>query len=88
MPDLKNINLCHKPLSIGALPTSYLASLSYEEQLLIIGKKTDEIIDFINSILEKQINDYINEKFNDMIINSMYEAETETLILYLDRKEN
>lgn len=74
-------------LSIGALPTSYLVSLSYEEQLLLLSQKADEIITFINDILEQKINDYINEKFNDMIIDTMYIPETETLVLYLTQKE-
>lgn len=84
MADLNKIKLF--PCTIGHLPSSYMISLSYEEQLLCIGKKTDEIIDFINTILEQKISDYINAKFNDMMINSMYEADTETLILYLDEK--
>lgn len=84
MGDLRNLNLKGLPRTIGALPSSYLLSLSYEEQLLKIGEKTDEIITFINDILQQKINDYINKMFNDMIINTMYEPETETLVLYLD----
>lgn len=83
MADLEKLRLGKKPLSIGALPASYLESLTYEEQLLLMSKKQDEIISFINSILEQKISEYIEEKFNDIMINSMYEAETETLILYL-----
>jgi hypothetical protein len=49
-----------------------------------LGEKTNEIIKFINTILEEKISEYINSKFNQMMINSMYEPETETLILYLD----
>lgn len=82
------LNLCNKRLTIGTLPTSYLQSLSYEEQLLLIGKHINEIDSFINTILEQKISDYINTMFNDMIINTMYEADTETLILYLDKKSN
>ena len=83
MNDLNKLNLHKKPLSLGALPSSYLASLSYEEQLLWLSKKTDEIIAFINDILEQKISEYIEEKFNDIMLDSMYEAETETLVLYL-----
>lgn len=72
--------------TLGHLPTSYLQSLSFEEQLLSIGKKTDEIINFINNILKEKIDDYINKTFNDMIINTMYIPDTETLVLYLDKK--
>lgn len=72
--------------SIGALPTSYLASLSYEQQLIYLCRKMDEMINFINSDITKQIKDYINQEFNNMMINAMYNAETETLILYLDNQ--
>lgn len=50
------------------------------------GAKIDEIINFINTALDKTINEYIDARFNDMIINTMYEAETETLVLYLDEE--
>lgn len=83
MNDLNKLNLHKKPLTIGALPSSYLASLTYEEQLLWLSKKTDEIISFINTILEQKLSEYIEEKFNDIMLDSMYEAETETLVLYL-----
>ena len=72
--------------SIGALPTSYLASLSYEQQLIYLCRKMDEMIKFINSDITKEIKDYINQEFNNMMINAMYNAETETLILYLDNQ--
>ena len=88
MADLPNLNLHCRQRTIGALPTSYLASLSYEEQLLCIGAKTDEIVTFINSVLEQSINEYINAKFNDMVINALYEPSTETLVLYLDSNSN
>ena len=80
--------LGHFCTSLGHLPSSYSISLSYEEQILLIGKKTEEIIAFINDILEQQLNEYITKMFNNIIINSMYEPETETLILYIDRKED
>ena len=68
------------------LPTSYLASLTYEEQCLLLGKKLDEIICFINNLLEQKIDDYIEAKFNDIMLASMYDTETETLILYLNKE--
>ena len=72
-------------LTIGHLPSSYKISLTYEEQLIQIGEKMEEVITFINDVLEQKMNEYINARFNDMIINSMYDPETETLILYLDK---
>lgn len=65
-----------------------LDSITYYEMLQKLGMKTNEIIAFINTTLEQSINNYIDSKFNDMIINTMYEEETETLVLYLDKKES
>lgn len=53
-----------------------------------LGLKTNEIIRFINTILEQEISEYIEQKFNDIMIDSMYESETETLILYLTHSES
>ena len=50
-----------------------------------LGKKTNEIICFINNILEEKLNEYIEKKFNDIMLSSMYDQETETLILYLQK---
>ena len=72
--------------SIGALPTSYLASLSYEQQLIYLCRKMDEIINFVNNNITEQIKEYINQEFNNIMLNAMYDAETETLILYLDNQ--
>ena len=72
--------------SIGALPTSYLASLSYEQQLIYLCRKMDEIINFVNNNITEQIKEYIQEEFNNIMLNAMYDAETETLILYLDNQ--
>lgn len=83
MPNLNNINLCHG--MIGALPSSYMVSLSYEEQLLLLSKKMEEIINFMNNTLSTELKNYINNEFNNIMLNSMYEEETETLILYLKK---
>lgn len=69
--------------SIGALPTSYLASLSYEQQLIYLCRKMDEIIYFINNKIDDKLKEYIDERFNEMMLNAMYDSATETLILYL-----
>lgn len=70
--------------TIGELPTSYKVSLTYEEQLMCVGKKIEEIIDFIDSVLEEEINNYINEKFDEIMMDCVYESETETLVLSLE----
>ena len=50
-----------------------------------LGKKTNEIIYFLNNIVEEKLNEYIEKKFNDIMLSSMYDEETETLILYLQK---
>lgn len=72
--------------SIGALPTSYLASLSYEEQLIYLTRKMDEIINFINNDVTSQIRDYINQEFNNIMMDTLYDPLTETLTLYLSNQ--
>ena len=50
-----------------------------------LGKKTNEIIYFLNNIVEEKLVEYIEKKFNDIMLSSMYDQETETLILYLQK---
>ncbi len=75
-------------VSIGALPSSYLASLSYEQQLIYLCRKMDEIINFINNKIDEHLKEYIDQRFNDMMLDTMYEPSTETLILYLNDGAN
>ena len=56
------------------------------EVMQALSCKLNEVINFINTTLEKSINDYIDNKFNDMMLDTMYIAETETLVLYLTQK--
>ena len=50
-----------------------------------LGKKTNEIIYFLNNVVEEKLIEYIEKKFNDIMLSSMYDEETETLILYLQK---
>ena len=50
-----------------------------------LGKKTNEIISFLNNVVEEKLVEYIEKKFNDIMLSSMYDEETETLILYLQK---
>jgi len=51
-----------------------------------LGENINEVIAFINDSLDASIQEYIDRRFNEMIINAMYEEETETLVLYLDNQ--
>lgn len=75
-------------LSIGAIPTSYLISMSYEEQLLYLCRKMDELINFINEDISQEIKNYIDQEFDNIIINAMYDSTNEKLILYKEVVNN
>ena len=76
------------PITIGAIPTSYLISLTYEEQLLYLCRKMDEVINFINEDISQEIKNYIDQEFDNIIINAMYDSTNEKLILYKEVVNN
>lgn len=80
---IKPIRGCY---STPVLPTVYDEALSYEEQVCKLTHKMNEIIDFANGELTEELRDYIDKRFNDMFINAAYNADTETITLYLDEK--
>lgn len=65
------------------LPLVYDDSLSYYENICKLTNKMNEIINFFNGNIEQQLKDYIEKEFNNMMLNAMYDANTETLSLYL-----
>lgn len=66
-------------LSIGAIPTSYLESLSYEEQLLWLQKNLNDIISIVNKLQEEFDNidinfDELNQRI-DVLTERIYSIE-------------
>ena len=43
--------------------------------------------DFIKNKLDDELKKYIDERFNDILLDTMYDSETETLIMYINRGE-
>ena len=41
---------------------------------------------YVKTKLESELKAYINQEFNNIMIDTMYDAETETLILYLSNE--
>ena len=74
------INRCCSPV----LPSVYGEALSYEEQICKLTAKMNEIIDFANNELSDKLKAYIDQRFNSMMINAIYEPETETITLKLE----
>lgn len=69
------------------IPLAFDESMSYYEQICTITAKMNELISVFNDQLTQELKDYIDERFNDIMLDSMYDAETETLILYLNHTE-
>lgn len=65
------------------LPTSYDDSLSYYENLCKLTEKMNEIIEAINNSFEALVREEIHKYFVDTV----YDSETETLVLTLKEKE-
>ena len=84
MEKVKNGCMCY---TTKVIPLAFDESMSYYEQLCKLTAKMNEIINFANNELTERLKQYINQEFNNMMVDSMYDAETETLILYL-RKED
>lgn len=74
------------PCSAKILPLSYDDSLSYFEQLCKLTNKMNEIVEFINGNLSEVIQNYIDKKFNELMINAIYDEASETIILKNETK--
>lgn len=78
------------PVNIGALhnfpfiEATFDATTEYQ-MISELAKKVNELIMITNNVLEDTISDYIESRFNDMMLSSMYEEETETLVLYMSK---
>lgn len=90
MEDVKQTNMSYSEKVIPCcytqkvIPLAFDESLSYYEQICRINKKVNELISIFNEQLTQELTKYIDERFNDIMLETMYDAETETLILYLN----
>lgn len=69
------------PCSAKILPLTYDDSLSYYEQVCKLTDKMNEIVDFINGDISERIQQYIDKRFDTLMINAIYDESTETIIL-------
>lgn len=84
MSDIKKLIQPKQPI-YKVIPLAFDESMSYYEQLCLITSKVNELISVFNNELTQQLTEYIDERFNDIMLDAMYDAETETLILYISR---
>ena len=62
-------------------------SITLWQQYEKMGGKINEIITFINNLLNQKIDDYMLNLINNLFANIVYNAENETLILNIEKKE-
>lgn len=83
MNKINNSCMCY---TTKVIPLAFDESMSYYEQICKLTSKMNELISFANNELTEQLKQYIKNEFNNMMLNTMYDAETETLTLYLVRE--
>ena len=84
MEKIKSNCMCY---SQKVLPLAFDESLSYLEQVCKINAKLNELISVFNDELSQDLKDYIDENFNNIMLNAMYDDETETIIFYKEDEE-
>lgn len=62
------------------LPLTYDNSLSYYEQLCKTTHKVNEVIQLINGDITKSLQEYIDQHFNELMINASYDESTKTIL--------
>lgn len=62
-------------------------SITLWEQYEKMGGKINEIISFINNLLDQKIDDYMINLINKLFADITYNAQSETLILNIEKKE-
>ena len=67
------------PCGAKILQLTYDDSLSYYEQVCKLTTKMNEIVNFINTNVDKTLTEYIDAQFNNLIINAIYDESTETI---------
>lgn len=62
-------------------------SLTQYQLLSKLSEKVNELISVFNDTVDTKIKDYIDVQFNNIMLNTMYDSESETLTLYLDNSK-
>lgn len=63
------------------IPLEYAESLSYMEWLIRLTKNQNEISKLLSGDIDSLLEKYIDERFNNLMINAIYDADTETIFL-------
>lgn len=63
------------------LPLAYDNSLSYYEQICRLTKTINELVSLVNGDVDDTLIAYINNKFDNLMINAIYDDSNETIYL-------
>lgn len=64
-----------------------LDSLTQYQLLMKFSEKLNELISVFNDKVDTNIKDYIDKRFNDIMMTAVYDEDSETITLSIDRKE-
>lgn len=62
------------------LPLVFDDSMSYYEALSRLVYTVNQLIGLINNGVDESLKEYIDERFDSLMINAIYDAKTETII--------
>ena len=80
MDKLRKNCMCY---TTKVIPLAFDESMSYYEQICKLTSKMNELIEFANNELTETLKEYIEKEFNNIMLDTMYDPETETLTMYL-----
>ena len=63
------------------IPLEYAESLSYMEWLISLTKQVNNISELISGNIDNNLKEYIDNRFDNLMLNATYDAETETIFL-------
>lgn len=69
------------------LPLAFEDSLSYYEQVCKLTYRMNEMINVLNGNIDDNLKNYIDNRFNAIMLDTMYDSEAETLTLFIANKE-
>lgn len=70
------------------LPAVFDDSLSYYEAVCKLTAKLNEVIKLVNDVIDQKLVEYIEQRFDNLMLNAVYNEEEETIYLLKGVKDN
>lgn len=71
---------CIQPV-FPIIPLEYAESLSYMEWLIQLTKNQNEMSKLLSGNIDALIEDYIDKRFDNLMLNAVYDESSETIFL-------